>query len=241
MRKQRDHYKILGVLPTSTTDEIRDRFRFLCQAFHPDKFPNRVFQRLAEEEFKVINAAHRVLSDPRKRPVFDNPAHGPHSHVGDGVSEDVSQIPPAEKTVESTEQDHYAVLNLLPGATTREVEKRCHFLAAAFQEDRFASLEHKQRANEDLLAIEQAWRVLSDPVARNIYDNTRPRSRLVPRLKPQFLDSGYVLRKANYAEHVRETDNCRHTRLTLPPFCSQQRLQSGSLQSMNNSHYYRGC
>jgi len=67
-----DLYKILGVKPNATADEIRERYHFLAQAFHPDKFSSLKQKRQAEEEFKLINSAYQILSIPEKRKRYDN-------------------------------------------------------------------------------------------------------------------------------------------------------------------------
>ena len=46
--------KILGVPESAHSAKIRQRFRFLSHAYHPDKFPDEAQKRLAEEEFKRI-------------------------------------------------------------------------------------------------------------------------------------------------------------------------------------------
>lgn len=66
-----DFYSVLGVAPAATLDQIKERFRFLSHAYHPDKFTTDTHRRTAEEEFKRINHAYQVLSDPAKRSQFD--------------------------------------------------------------------------------------------------------------------------------------------------------------------------
>ena len=56
-----DLYSILGVAPDASTDEIRGRYRFLAQAFHPDKFLSVDQKQQAEEEFKKINTSHQTV------------------------------------------------------------------------------------------------------------------------------------------------------------------------------------
>jgi curved DNA-binding protein CbpA len=67
----KNYYEILGVAPTVTQAEIKERFRFLANAYHPDKFPSIEQKAKAEEEFKEINAAYQVLSVPAKRAEYD--------------------------------------------------------------------------------------------------------------------------------------------------------------------------
>lgn len=66
-----DLYNVLGVPPDASAVEIKARFRFLSHAYHPDKFGSENHRRTAEEEFKRINAAYEILSDPEKRSSYD--------------------------------------------------------------------------------------------------------------------------------------------------------------------------
>jgi curved DNA-binding protein CbpA len=66
-----DFYLILGVDPTATAEEIKERFRFLSHAYHPDKFATVPQREVAEKEFKRINEAYQVLSDPIQKASYD--------------------------------------------------------------------------------------------------------------------------------------------------------------------------
>lgn len=63
----KDFYKILGVSKTATDDEIKKAYRKLALKYHPDK--NKSPQ--AEERFKEVAEAYEVLSDKKKRDVYD--------------------------------------------------------------------------------------------------------------------------------------------------------------------------
>lgn len=73
-----DLYQILGVEPKATQEEIRKRYLFLVQAYHPDRFPEGETRSNAEAELKKINGAYAVLGDPEKRKDYDR-AHSPQS------------------------------------------------------------------------------------------------------------------------------------------------------------------
>jgi len=69
-----DFYKTLGVGRRASPDDIRKSYRKLARKHHPDVNPG---DRAAEERFKKISEAYEVLSDPRKREVYD--AYGTYS------------------------------------------------------------------------------------------------------------------------------------------------------------------
>ncbi len=64
----KDYYGTLGVKKTATAEEIRKAFRKAARRYHPDVNPN---DKRAEEKFKEISEANDVLSDEKKRKVYD--------------------------------------------------------------------------------------------------------------------------------------------------------------------------
>src|ERR1700760_2495620 len=64
----KDYYSLLGIKKTATADEIRKAFRKLARKHHPDVNPG---DKKAEERFKEISEANDILSDEKKRRVYD--------------------------------------------------------------------------------------------------------------------------------------------------------------------------
>lgn len=64
----KDYYKVLGVSPTATTEEIKKAYRKLALKYHPDKTGG---DKVAQEKFTEINDANEVLGDPEKRKKYD--------------------------------------------------------------------------------------------------------------------------------------------------------------------------
>ncbi len=65
---KQDYYQVLGVKKDVTADELKKAYRRLARKHHPDVNPG---DKSAEEKFKKITEAHDVLSDPKKRKIFD--------------------------------------------------------------------------------------------------------------------------------------------------------------------------
>src|SRR5579863_6400506 len=65
---KKDYYEVLGVKKSASAEDIRKAFRKLARKFHPDVNPG---DKTAEEKFKAISEANDVLSDPKKRKIYD--------------------------------------------------------------------------------------------------------------------------------------------------------------------------
>jgi curved DNA-binding protein len=64
----KDYYAILGVPQGATTEDIKKAYRSLALKYHPDRTKG---DKKAEEQFKEVNEANEVLSDPEKRKKYD--------------------------------------------------------------------------------------------------------------------------------------------------------------------------
>ncbi|NUN04490.1 MAG: DnaJ domain-containing protein [Bdellovibrio sp.] len=69
---KKDFYSILGVSRSASADEIKKSYRKLAMQFHPDKNPG---DKKSEEKFKEISEAYDVLSDTKKRDMYDQFGH----------------------------------------------------------------------------------------------------------------------------------------------------------------------
>lgn len=64
-----DYYTVLGVPKTAGEAEIKSAYRKLAMKHHPDR--NQGNKQASESKFKEINEAYEVLSDPKKRKMYD--------------------------------------------------------------------------------------------------------------------------------------------------------------------------
>ncbi|MEZ0392919.1 MAG: DnaJ domain-containing protein, partial [Pseudobdellovibrionaceae bacterium] len=68
MAGKKDFYSLLGVSRSANADEIKKAYRKLAMKYHPDKNPG---DKKAEEQFKELTEAYEVLSDEKKRQMYD--------------------------------------------------------------------------------------------------------------------------------------------------------------------------
>lgn len=66
--KDKDLYRILGVAPDASAEEIKKSYRRKAREMHPDLDPGNPW---AEDEFKELSSAYQLLSDPVQRAQYD--------------------------------------------------------------------------------------------------------------------------------------------------------------------------
>ncbi|MBP3494259.1 MAG: molecular chaperone DnaJ [Oscillospiraceae bacterium] len=67
-QEKRDYYEVLGISKGASEDEIKKAYKKLARKYHPDVNPG---DKEAEENFKEINEANAILSDPEKKARYD--------------------------------------------------------------------------------------------------------------------------------------------------------------------------
>ena len=65
---KRDYYEVLGVDKSASQEDIKKAYRKLAVKYHPDRNPG---DKEAEDKFKEATEAYEVLSDDKKRPLYD--------------------------------------------------------------------------------------------------------------------------------------------------------------------------
>jgi molecular chaperone DnaJ len=89
---ERDHYAVLGVAREASHEEIKKAFRQMARRLHPDTAPPR-----GSEAFYEVVAAYEVLSNPKRRRLYDRLGLGPRRRR---PARPAPAAPPIELTLE---------------------------------------------------------------------------------------------------------------------------------------------
>jgi molecular chaperone DnaJ len=71
MNNNQTLYEILSVEKTATVDEIKKCYKKLAAKWHPDKCHDESRKEEYDRTFKKIGQAYEILSDPKKREIYD--------------------------------------------------------------------------------------------------------------------------------------------------------------------------
>jgi molecular chaperone DnaJ len=99
-----DPYKVLGIQPTATNDEVKKAYREQSRKYHPDNVVNNPLADLAEEKFKEVQEAYSQIMNERE--------HGGSSYGSSNYS--------SSSYSGANAQDYNAIRNLLNGRRYRD-------------------------------------------------------------------------------------------------------------------------
>lgn len=99
MTNDKDHYDVLGIEPTATSDQIKEAYLYKVNILHPDRLAamTEKIRRMAEKDLIRVNVAYEVLSDPRRRKEYDSKRFGAAISKGESISKtDIKDKPKPE-------------------------------------------------------------------------------------------------------------------------------------------------
>ncbi|RDX81732.1 cbpA, partial [Mucuna pruriens] len=92
-REASSYYNVLGVTSDSNVDDIKRAYRKLAMQWHPDRWTRTPsFLPLANRNFQQIQQAYSVLSDRKKRTVYDAGLYDPREEVDEGFSDFLEEM-----------------------------------------------------------------------------------------------------------------------------------------------------
>lgn len=118
-----DPYRILGISPGATDEQIKTAYRELAKKYHPDNYVNNPLSDLAAQKMAEINEAYDMVMASRVR-------HGPSAGNGGGSSQyaDIRRLINSRRIFEADE--------LLNGVPHSSRDAEWHFLKGMVQSSR---------------------------------------------------------------------------------------------------------
>ncbi|MBI2251283.1 MAG: DnaJ domain-containing protein [Armatimonadetes bacterium] len=171
MAVKRDYYKILGVAPTATSDEIRKAYRMLSKKYHPDLNPD--LKLYSDEKMKELVEAYNILNNPDKRKEYDRQ---PQFLVKKTKKSAASSVNPADYAKKPTYQRESSLLERIFSP----------FMKADKNQTPAAHLDPKQADIHFILGLSMAEN-------EAFYEQARDEFRLAIKFMPQFPEALYNL------------------------------------------------
>ena len=112
-----DPYKVLGVSPDASDDEIKKAYRALARKYHPDKYRDSDLADLASEKMKEINAAYEEIKQMRENGGGNKRGRGSsnQSYAGDTSSSGNPQYNEIRRQINSgNDRQAEILLNNIP-------------------------------------------------------------------------------------------------------------------------------
>lgn len=141
-----DPYKVLGISPSATNDEVKRAYRDLSRKYHPDSYVDNPLSELAEEKFKEVQEAYDQIMKQREGSYGDTSSYtyGQSSYSG-GTDEENVQMQAVYNYINSA---HYReALHLLSGMSNRNGRwYYCSAIANAGIGNNIEAIKHAQQA-----------------------------------------------------------------------------------------------
>ena len=144
-----DPYKVLGISPSASNDEVKKAYRELSRKYHPDSYIDNPLSELAEEKFKEIQEAYDQIMRQREGGGYSNSnansyTYGQSSYSG-GTDEENVRMQAVYNYINSS---HYReALNVLSGMSNRNARWfYCSAIANAGIGNNIEAINHAQQA-----------------------------------------------------------------------------------------------